>query len=133
MLLARWREVGAWQTMCCVLERKEDVKSTLSALRALFQPLSRARTDILVANIVLPFAAAVAALENVAPLANRALSIYLAYPRLVSNRVTRMMSAQLQLPAEPERACLQQGLHDIYIRTCQVKDCSYCLCGGQRL
>lgn len=131
--IARWRETGAWQTMRHILECKKDVKSTLSALRALFQPLSRARTDILVANIVLPFAAAVAALEDAVLLASRAQSIYLAYPRLDSNRVTRMMSAQLQLPTEPARACLQQGLHDIYTRTCQTKDCSLCLCGGQRL
>ena len=132
-LITRWREIGAWQTLRRVLERDEDVKATLSALRAAFQPLSQTRTDILATNIVLPFAAAVGALENTASLAIRAQNLYLAYPGLVSNRVTRSMSAQLQLTEEPEQACLQQGLHDIYTRTCQAKDCQHCLCGGQRL
>jgi len=132
-LITRWREAGAWQTLRRVLEQDKDVKATLSALRAAFQPLSHARTDILATNIVLPFAAAIADLEKTASLATRAQHIYLAYPGLVSNRVTRIMSAQLQLAEEPEQACLQQGLHDIYTHTCQMKDCQHCLCGGQRL
>ena len=89
--------------------------------------------DILVCNIVLPFAVAVAEMENDARLAARAHQIYLAYPGLVSNRVTRMMTEQLQLPIEPAQACLQQGLHYIYATTCQGKRCEDCLCGGQRL
>jgi hypothetical protein len=132
-LITRWREGGAWHSLRRILERNEDVKATLSALRAAFMPLSQARTDILATNIVLPFAAAVASRENAASLAARAQAIYLAYPGLASNRITRMMSAQLQLAAEPEQACLQQGLHDIYARTCQAKDCQQCLCGGKRL
>lgn len=132
-LSARWRETGAWQTLRRVLQRDEDVKATLGALRATFHPLSQARTDILVMNVVLPFAAAVAELENDRALAARIQHMYLTYPALVSNRVTRMMSAQLQLPEEPGQACLQQGLHDIYTRTCQSKDCQNCVCGGQRL
>jgi hypothetical protein len=132
-LITRWREGGAWPSLRRILERNEDVKATLSALRAAFMPLSQARTDILATNIVLPFAAAVASRENAASLAARAQAIYLAYPGLASNRITRMMSAQLQLAAEPEQACLQQGLHDIYAHTCQAKDCQQCLCGGQRL
>lgn len=133
VLVTRWQSTGAWQTLRQVLEREEDVKATVTALRAAFQPLGQARTDILVTNIVLPFAATVAALENTVSLATRAQHIYLAYPGLVTNRVTRMMSAQLQLPEEPAQACLQQGLHDIYTRTCQAKDCQNCLCGGQRI
>ena len=132
-LMTRWREVGAWQTLRLILEGKEDVKATIAALRAAFQPLSHARTDILITNIVLPFAASVATLENAVSLASKAQHLYLAYPGLVSNRVTRMMSAQIQLPEEPQRACLQQGLHDIYTQTCQAKDCQNCPCGGKRL
>ena len=133
LLIARWRQAGAWQTLRPAFLPECDVKAALAALRAAFQPLSRARTDILVCNIVLPFAAAVADLENDARLAARAYEIYLAYPGLVSNRVTRMMTEQLQLSAEPAQACLQQGLHYIYAATCQAKRCKDCLCGGQRL
>jgi hypothetical protein len=132
-LITRWRETGAWQTLRQILEKNEDVKGTLLALRAAFQPLSQTRTDILATNIVLPFASAVATRENAVSLATRAQHIYLAYPGLVSNRVTRIRSAQLQLAEEPEQACLQQGLHAIYAQTCQAKDCQHCLCGGQRL
>lgn len=132
-LMTRWQGIGAWQTLRQILEQDEHVKATVAALRAAFQPLSQARTDILVTNIVLPFAATVAASENAVALATRAQHIYLAYPGLISNRVTRMMSAQLQLPEEPQQACLQQGLHDIYTRTCQAKDCQQCPCGGQRI
>lgn len=133
VLSMRWSKTGAWQTLLRALQLDENVKAAITALRAVFQPLSQARTDILVINIVLPFTCAVAALENNVRLAARAQQIYLAYPGLVSNRVTRMMSAQLHLPGEPGQACLQQGLHDIYTRTCQSKNCQACLCGGQRL
>lgn len=132
-LCGRWRETGGWQTLSQVLQTEQGVKATASALRAALHPLSRARADILIVNAVLPFACAVAALDDDLHLATRAQQIYLAYPGLVSNRITRMMSTQLQLAKEPEQACLQQGLHHIYNHTCQAKRCQDCLCGGQRL
>lgn len=132
-LIERWKRAGAWRILRESIEQERDVKAAIAALRAAFRPLSQARTDILVTNIVLPFADAVAGLEHVPSLARRAQRIYLAYPGLVSNRVTRLMSAQLQLSEEPGQACLQQGLHDIYARTCQAKACQNCLCGGKRL
>ncbi|HEY0757100.1 MAG TPA: DUF2851 family protein [Ktedonobacteraceae bacterium] len=131
-LATRWREQGAWQTLRQILEQEADLKTTLAALQGAFSPLSRTRTAILVVNIVLPFAVAVATLEKTTSLSARARHIYLAYPGLPSNYITRMMSAQLQLPAEPEQACLQQGLHDIYQRTCRAKDCQNCPCGNKR-
>lgn len=132
-LSARWRQVGIWEILRHACQETQDVKTAIAALRAAFGPLSQARTDILVCNIVLPFAAAIADLEDRPALAARAYQIYLAYPGLVSNRVTRLMSTQLQLPEEPEQDCLQQGLHFIYASTCQAKRCQACLCGGQRL
>jgi hypothetical protein len=131
-LSAGWSQTGLWQTLLPMLQTNLDVKSALLALRALFHPLSRARTDIIIYNVVLPFAIAVAERESNPRLTVRAQQMYLAYPRLVSNRVTRIMSAQLQLSAEPEQACLQQGLHHIYIQNCQAKHCQTCLCGGAR-
>lgn len=132
-LSARWRRTGAWRTFEHILLAEQDVKETLTALRAAFHPLSRARIDILMCNVVLPFAAAVADVAHEPRLATRAYQCYLAYPGLVSNRVTRTMSAQLQLPAEPAQASLQQGLHYIYAHTCQAKCCQACVCGGKRL
>lgn len=133
ILAARWRQTGAWRTLSRALLQEKDVKATATALRAALSPLNRARADILIVNIVLPFAGAVAELENDTRLTVRAQQIYLAYPGLASNRITRMMSTQLQLAEEPAQACLQQGLHHIYTHTCRAKVCQNCLCGGQRL
>ena len=132
-LCARWREAGGWQTLGQVVRAEQGVRATASALHAALHPLSRARADILIVNTVLPFACAVAALEDDLHLANRARQLYLAYPGLVSNRITRMMSTQLQLAEEPDQACLQQGLHYVYRQSCQAKRCQDCLCGGRRL
>ncbi len=133
ILAARWRQTGAWQTLSQALLQEKDVKATAMSLRAALSPLNRARADILIVNIVLPFADAVAELEHDTRLATRAQQTYLAYPGLASNRITRMMSTQLQLAEEPAQACLQQGLHHIYAHTCRAKVCQDCLCGGRRL
>lgn len=132
-LSARWQQTGLWRTLRHICSQKQDVKAASAALRAALHPLSRARSDILICNIVLPFAAAVADLEVHPHLAAWAYQIYLAYSGLVSNRVTRIMSMQLQLSEEPTQASLQQGLQYIYAQTCQAKHCQTCLCGGQRL
>jgi len=59
----------------------------------------------------------------------RAQAIYMQHPGLASNRITRMMSAQLRLPEEPRGSCQQQGLHYIYQQTCREKHCEVCLIG----
>ncbi len=132
-LCARWRGPGAWSTLRGILEKQQSAQAAIAALRAAFRPLGQARTDILIINTLLPFAAAVAALEQASSFAASVQHLYLVYPALPSNRITRMMSAQLQLPQEPARACLQQGLHDIYRRTCRAKNCQDCPCGGERM
>lgn len=133
LLAARWRQAGVWYTLSQALRPAQSVKVAATALRAALYPLNRARADILIINIILPFAAAVAELENDVSLTARAQQIYLAYPGLASNRITRMMKTQLRLAEEPAQACLQQGLHHIYAQTCRAKDCRNCLCGGRRL
>ncbi len=128
-LYKRWKHTGLWQPLRDILlQKKQSVKSLIKALQALFSPLSQARTDILICNIVLPFAAAVADLEKTTDLVVQARHIYLAYPALTSNRITRTMSEQLLLPLEPGQACLQQGLHHIYRQTCRAKQCQDCPC-----
>ncbi len=143
LLLKRWRIPGAWQTLrACLLsmDNQDNYKdyddhnvaaTILAALRQTFTEsgLSLARTDILIINVVLPFAAAVALLEHHTLLAQRAHNLCLHHPGLTSNRITRSMSKQLQLPGEPQGSCQQQGLHYIYQQTCREKRCSICLMG----
>ena len=128
MLMAQWRITGAWQTLRKLLLL--DAQG-LQALRAIFceAGLSLARTDILMCNVVLPFAAAVAFLERDTLLAEQAQELYLKHPGLPSNRITRMMSMQLLLREEPRNSCQQQGLQYIYQQTCQEKRCDLCIAG----
>jgi Protein of unknown function (DUF2851) len=126
-LIFQWRSAGAWQTL------KRAAWSPLGEIRAIFAGLSSARADILICNVVLPFAAAVALIENDGILAEQTRKLYLEHPGLSSNRVTRAMSQQLQLGAEPEGACRQQGLHYIYQQTCQEKRCAQCMVGQWKL
>ncbi len=130
VLIERWRHVGAWQTLRKLFLAFEDT-ALLQALRTEFCALglSLARTDILICNVVLPFAAAVALLEHDSTLAERAQACYRQHPGLASNRITRMMCKQLQLPGEPRGSCQQQGLHYIYQQTCQEKHCTLCMMG----
>lgn len=134
LLLKLWRIPGVWQTLrACFLpaDGSNGVSAILTALRQAFMELglSLARTDILLCNVVLPFAAAVALLEKHAQLAERAQLLYVQHPGLPSNRITRMMCTQLQLPFEPQGSCRQQGLHYIYQQTCREKRCSICIMG----
>jgi hypothetical protein len=123
-LVEQWRTTGAWHTLRTAL-------SGLHELREIFVGISKARADILICNIVLPFAAAVALQENDAILAEQARNLFIAYPGLPSNQITRAMCKQLLLQGEPKSACQQQGLHFIYAQTCRQKRCIDCMLGKQ--
>jgi hypothetical protein len=135
--LHRLARRGLWRRLCSIVASTQlpadgqTLLPTLSTLRAVFcaTGLSVARTDILICNIVLPFAAAVALLERDVLLYEQAEALYRTHPGLPSNSVTRMMSVQLQLPTEPTGSCRQQGLHYIYRETCQEKRCELCMMG----
>ncbi|HXX77978.1 MAG TPA: DUF2851 family protein [Ktedonobacteraceae bacterium] len=99
----------------------------LQQLRNIFQGLGTARTDILLCNIVLPFAVAVAQRERCPVLAEAARNLYKTHPGLSSNQVTRTMCKQLLLRSEPKGTCQQQGLQHIYAQTCREKLCHECL------
>ncbi len=103
----------------------------LQKLRNIFAGLGKSRADILICNIVLPFAAAVAQHENDTILAEQARNLFIAYPSLSSNQITRAMCKQLMLKNEPKGACQQQGLHFIYAQTCREKRCIDCMLGKQ--
>lgn len=107
----------------------------LQALRKYFctAGLSLARADILICNVVLPFAAAIALLEHNTMLGERVQQLYEMHPGLSSNAITRMMSTQLLLIEEPRGSCQQQGLHYIYQQTCQAKHCAECIMGRKIL
>ncbi len=135
-LVERWCIPGIWLTVRALLLQSYSTDvlypgNVLQELRNAFSQLglSLARTDILICNVVLPFAAAVGLLEQEQRLVQCAQDVYRCHPGLPSNRVTRMLSAQLQLAAEPHTACQQQGLHYVYQQTCREKRCNICLLG----
>ncbi len=160
-LVEQWRTTGAWDTIrqallttspnhtppsprrgggkvewggdACVAPSPTQILAGVQKLRKIFDGLSTARTDILICNIVLPFAAAVAQQENDFILAEYARNLFIAYPGLSSNQITRAMCKQLLLKSEPKGACQQQGLHYIYTQTCREKRCAECLIGKQAL
>jgi hypothetical protein len=136
-LVAQWRIPGLWQTLRAILLAGCDGDSTtrLRKLRDLFVDagLSLARTDILLCNVVFPFALAVSLQENDMLLGVRAQQLYKQHPGLSSNRITRMMCAQLRLLVEPQGSCQQQGLHYIYQQTCREKRCDVCMVGKRQI
>jgi len=132
-LIETRRAAGAWNLIREAVAPKfvragEDLRFLFTSVG-----ISAARADILICNIVLPFAHAVGLVENDTMLAQDARALYLDYPALSSNRVTRAMTRQLQLVREPSGACQQQGLHYIYQQTCQEKRCDQCIVGRRVL
>ena len=136
-MVERWHESGIWLTLRSILlsaaEQDVALNIILSALRTVFCDLglSLDRADILICNVVLPFAAAIALVEQDTRLAERAQQLYLAHPGLSSNRVTRTMCTLLQLDRTPRGSCRQQGLHYVYQQTCRAKLCNLCMLGKQ--
>jgi len=131
-LVAQWRSEGAWQTLQqALLPTSADTIFVLQKLRNIFDGLGKSRADILICNVVLPFANAVAQHENDTILAEQARNLFIAYPGLSSNQITRAMCKQLMLKNEPKGACQQQGLHFIYAQTCREKRCIDCMLGKQ--
>jgi hypothetical protein len=132
-LVEEWRNPGVWETLRALMlpDLPRTNEQLLQVLREALRNvgLSLARADILLCNVVLPFAAAIALIEHHTLLGQRAEELYLLHPGLPSNRITRMMITQLQLTSEPRGSCQQQGLHYIYQQTCQAKDCDRCIAG----
>lgn len=132
LLVERYHS-GLWLVLHKILKKDSSDYPTLRTLRLLFSDvgLSLARADILIINAILPFASAVALLEHDLLLNERALQLYKMHPGLSSNWITRMMTAQLQMPSEPRGSCRQQGLHHIYQETCREKCCDVCIMGRE--
>jgi hypothetical protein len=134
LLVEKWHTTGAWETFRqALLHASPNSAYQMYQLRNIFQGLGTARTDILICNVVLPFAVAVAQQDNCPALTESARNLYSAYPGLSSNQITRAMCKQLLLKSEPKGACQQQGLHYIYAQTCREKRCHECLIAKQEV
>jgi hypothetical protein len=134
LLVEQWHTTGAWETFrLALLAASQNSAYQMHQIRNIFLGLGTARTDILICNVVLPFAMAVAQVENCPALTESARNLYSVYPGLSSNQITRAMCKQLLLKSEPKGACQQQGLHYIYAQTCREKRCHECLIAKQEV
>jgi hypothetical protein len=89
--------------------------------------LGRGRAGEIAVNVVLPFFTALARQNKDIRLENRVLNMYLQYPALPANELTRYMSGILWSRHDGKAgACLQQGLIRLYHQYCRVKDCECC-------
>jgi len=103
-------------------------------------PLSRpvalvgiARAREITVNVLLPWAAALARRRRDPVLLAAATTVYRCHPRLAVNAVSRHMERQLLGPearAAVTTACRQQGLHHLFARWCDARDCAACVAGG---
>jgi len=81
--------------------------------------IGRGRAQVIIVNVVLPFAAAAGVAE--------AAALFERFPGEPSNRVVRYMAEQLGAPAVRFRgACHQQGLLHLFNLTCAGRICERC-------
>ena len=94
--------------------------------------LGAERASDLVVNVILPWAVARARQPGHAALETAAITAYTVHPALGLNQITRHMAPQLLgLGAAHllKRACLQQGLIQLYQGWCDARDCAMCPAG----
>jgi Protein of unknown function (DUF2851) len=134
-LVEKWRTEGAWKAFREIMQMEQTEPERLQALRRVLcsSGLSLARTDILICNVILPFAAAIGLIERDLLLYERASALYREHPGLSENWVTRFMCQQLELEESPEGSCQQQGLQHIYQQTCREKHCEKCMLGKRSI
>lgn len=98
-------------------------------LRAPSAVLGPQRAADLVVNVVLPWTVAVARRTGNEILEAAAIAAYEAHPGLGTNQITRHMARQVLGDAAhlvTRRACLQQGLIQLYRGWCDTRDCPTC-------
>jgi hypothetical protein len=130
-LHARWHASGPWQPLCTALESESARRAACALIRHIVVEgglVSSSRAAIVVANVVLPFAAAVGLRQGDLALAERAALVYRALPGLPSNAITREMARQLGLTRLPRGALAQLGLHHLWAEHCREKRCDGCPC-----
>jgi uncharacterized protein DUF2851 len=126
----RWRVTGPWEPLRAAL--LAGTAAVIMALRVPGGAISASRARIMAANVVFPFAAALAVRKDDASLAERACMVYLESPGLPSNQITREMTRQLGLVRHPDGAASQQGLQHLWANWCHAKDCERCPCNPRR-
>jgi hypothetical protein len=129
-LWERWRVTGPWEPLRAALMSGHT--AVIVALRVSGGAISALRTRIMAANVVFPFATALATQMGDAPLAECVRAAYLESPGLPSNQITREMARQLGLVRHPDGAAAQQGLHHLWANWCHAKDCGRCPCNPRR-
>ena len=130
-LRERWLQSGPWESLHQRLAQdtpSRAVTALVEAISVAGGSVSRARALIVLANVVLPFAAAWATLEGRPTLGDRAWAVFAALPGLPSNQITRLMARQLGMSRLPPGAVAQLGLHYLWAQYCRHKDCGICPC-----
>ncbi len=131
-LYARWEVAGPWSALRPILsatfELDTTIRNLMAALSAPSGAVSPGRAAILLANVVLPLAAAWADHTGDTDLAARSRALYAALGGLPANQITRAMARQLGLRRQPAGARAQQGLHHLWAAWCREKQCARCPC-----
>lgn len=130
-LRERWLQSGPWEPLRHSLAERPPataIKALVGAVSVAGGCVSRGRALILLANVVLPFAAAWATLEGQPALVEQARAVFTALPGLQSNTITRLMARQLGMPRLPSGAAAQLGLHHLWAQHCRHKLCESCPC-----
>ena len=95
--------------------------------------LGKARAEIIVINVLLPFTFAWARLAGERKLAKSVLDCYGHYPGLATNTIEKHMMSQLGISRQLiDSAQKQQGLLHIYHTLCTQGECQRCLIGEYR-
>lgn len=97
--------------------------------------IGESRAGDIIVNIVLPLLVAHAERRGVRGLAEKAMQIYAAYPRLAENRITRAMAGEALGPRKVGAinvARRQQGLIHLYRAYCEARRCYECPLSGLR-
>jgi len=89
--------------------------------------LGRSKAGELAINVVLPFIWAWGDLTSNQDMKKNALNLYIGYPGLTENQITRYMKRQL-FPGSRVAlsACMQQGLLHIFRTSCRCRNCREC-------
>jgi hypothetical protein len=89
--------------------------------------LGHSKAAEIIINVILPFAFSWSEIAKKLELKRKAVELYLHYPKLSENEITRHMARQLCLGGSSDfTACHQQGLIHIFRNYCRQGRCSDC-------
>lgn len=133
-IIENTKESGLWNKVKSVFAESKHQETLQGLTRMLVigesnqKPLiSSKRALIIIGNVVLPFTAAMSIVEADTDLYQNVEKLYMLFPSLPSNTITRAMSRLLQI-IPPQGGCEQQGLQHLFTKYCQDKICWQCPC-----